>query len=132
MAQIPESRIDRRVAARPEERLLDIILWLVIPMGVWLPLVTLALMLAKGMGVVSLGWGFMFLLSLASLVLGILLLIGGYGVVALCQWVSPTRRDPSTKEFTSPAIPPDSSSERKQVGHATQNDITEAMMEIQN
>lgn len=124
MQMIPESRIDRRLAARPEERLLDAILWLVIPMGVWLPLVTLALMLTKGMGIVSLSWGLVFLPSLASVAFGILLIFGGYGVVALCQWISPNLPDPSTKEFSSSLITADASRERKQVGHATQNDIT--------
>ena len=123
--QIPESRIHCPLAATPEERLLDAILWLVIQMGVWLPLVTLALMFTKGMGIVSLSWGFVFLPSLASVAFGILLLIGGYGVVALCQWVSPNLPDPSTKEFSSSSlITADSSRERKQVGHTTQNDIT--------
>jgi hypothetical protein len=121
MTQIRESLIERRIAAPPEERLLNVILWLVVQMGVWLPLVTLALMLAKGTGILSIGWLLVFLPSLVSVAFGVSFLIGGYGVAALCQWVnSPNLSDPSTTEFSSPLIvAADSSSESRQVVHTT-------------
>lgn len=77
----------RNESAWLAERPWDKALWHVAFMGGWLHFVTLALVIMKATGFLSLGWGVVFSPSLIY-GSGILLIGSGYSLAALCWWVN--------------------------------------------
>lgn len=75
------------------ERPWDEGLWHVVSMGGWLHVVTLVLVFMKATGFISLGWGVVFSPSLVYIFLGILLIVSGHSLAALCMWVNSPDHD---------------------------------------
>jgi hypothetical protein len=113
MTQSEASSVVFQHAPRRAEGVWDISLWYATHMGGWLNLVTLALLVSKWTGTLHLGWGLVFLPTLLYMAFMVLLIIAGYSVDAVCQWVnSPDLTDSAPTKSSSPHIALDPS-ERK-------------------